>query len=148
LLDEPFRKALELDPEDASVNEELAWFLATSAEPRLRDAGLAVRLAKKAVDARPQSAAFRNTLGVAHYRNGDDNAAVTELKLAMNMRGSGTSMDWFFLAMAHARLGDHDQARTWFDQAVKWMDKHNPNDDELRRFRAEAEARLAEAPKP
>jgi hypothetical protein len=28
------------------------------------------------------------------------------------------------------------------------MDKHNPNDDKLRRFRAEVEAMLTEAPKP
>jgi hypothetical protein len=30
---------------------------------------------------------------------------------------------------------------------VRWMDRHWPNHDELRRFRAEAEAVLAEASK-
>jgi tetratricopeptide (TPR) repeat protein len=145
---EQFNKALELDPEDSGVNEALAWFLSTNAEPRLRDAGLAVRLAQKAVDARPQSAAYRNTLGVAHYRNGDDKAALAELKVAISLRNGGNCVDWFFLSMAYGRLGDGDQARTWLDRAVKWMDKHNPKDVELRRFRAEAEAMLTEAPKP
>jgi tetratricopeptide (TPR) repeat protein len=144
---EPYRKALELDPEDPAVNNELAWFLATSAEPRLRDAALAVRLAKKAVTARPQSADYRNTLGVAHYRSGDDQAAVAELETAMTLRGGGDSFDGFFLAMAHLRLGDRDRARTWFDRAVRGMDRHKPHDDQLRRFRAEAEALLAEARK-
>jgi tetratricopeptide (TPR) repeat protein len=142
---EPYRKALELESEDAGINNALAWFLATSTEPRLRDAALAVRLAKKAVTARPQAGDYRNTLGVAHYRNGDDKAAVAELETATRLRAGGDSFDWFFLAMAHRRLGDRDEARTWFDRAVRWMDRYKPRDDELRRFRAEAEALLAEA---
>jgi hypothetical protein len=50
--------------------------------------------------------------------------------------------------MAHWRLGDRDQAHTWFDRAVRWMDQYEPQNEELRRFRAEAEAVLAEAGKP
>jgi hypothetical protein len=85
---------------------------------------------------------------VAHYRNGDDQAAVAELETAMRLRSGGDGFDWLFLAMAHGRLGDHDQARTWFNRAVQWIDKYRPHDDELRHFRAEAEATLAEAGKP
>jgi tetratricopeptide (TPR) repeat protein len=144
---EPYRKALEVVPEDPGVTNDLAWFLATSPEPRFRDAPLAVRLAKQAVAARPQSADYRNTLGVALYRNGDDRAAVAELETSMSLLAGGTGFDWFFLAMAHWRLGERDQARTWFDRAVRWMDQHKPHDDDLRRFRAEAEAMLAEGPK-
>jgi serine/threonine-protein kinase len=139
---DPYRKALELDPEDADVNNELGWFLATTPELRLRDTALAVRLAKKAVAAQPQSADYRNTLGVAHYRNGNDKAAVADLEKAISLRTGGCSFDWFFLAMAHCRLGERDKARTCFDRAVQWMDKHAPLDGELRRFRAEAEALL------
>jgi serine/threonine protein kinase/Tfp pilus assembly protein PilF len=142
---EPYRKAFAVGPEDPAVNNELAWFRATCAELRLRDAALALRLAKKAVTAQPESAYYRSTLGVAHYRNGDDKAAVAELETAMNLEAGGSSVDWFFLAMAHWRLGDRDKAQTWFDRAVKWMEKHKPHDHELRRFRAEANALLAEA---
>jgi eukaryotic-like serine/threonine-protein kinase len=139
------RKALEVDSEDPAVNNRLAYFLATGSEPSLRDAALAVRLAKKAVTAQPQSGDYRNTLGVAHYRNGDDKATVAELETAMSLRAGGDSFDWFLLPMAHWRLGHRDEARTWFDRAVNWMERHKPHDDELRRFRAEAEALLAEA---
>jgi serine/threonine protein kinase/Tfp pilus assembly protein PilF len=142
---EPYRKALELEEDDHAVNNELAWFLATSPESRLRDAARAVRLAKKVVTAQPDSANYRNTLGVAYYRIGDDRAAITELERAMSMEEGGSSLDWFFLAMAHWRLGDRNTARTWFDRAVEWMDKHKPHDDELCRFRAEARALLADA---
>jgi tetratricopeptide (TPR) repeat protein len=136
---ELYRKALELAPEDPDVNNELAWFLATNPEPCLRDAALAVQLATKAVNAREKSGECRNTLGVAHYRNGDDKAAITELETSMRLRAGGDSFDWFFLALSHWRLGDRDKARMWFDRAAQWMDKYMPYNDELRRFRAEAD---------
>jgi tetratricopeptide (TPR) repeat protein len=145
---EPLRKALEVDPENPVVNNELAWLLATCADLGVRDSALAVRLAQKAVKAQPKSGDYWNTLGVAHYRYGDDKAAVAELKTAMSLRDGGDSFDWFFLAMAHQRLGDHDEAKAYFERAVQWMDKHTPHDDQLRRFRAEAETLLAEARKP
>jgi tetratricopeptide (TPR) repeat protein len=144
---EPLRKALELAPEDPAVNKELAWFLATNPEPRLRDTSLAVRLAEKAVTAHPKSSSYWTTRGVAHYRNGDDKAAVADLETAISLRAEGDSFDWFFLAMAHHRLGNHAKAQRYFDRAVQWMDKHKPHDDELRRFRAEAEVLLAKPPK-
>jgi tetratricopeptide (TPR) repeat protein/tRNA A-37 threonylcarbamoyl transferase component Bud32 len=144
---ELYRKALELESDDPDLNNQLAWFLATAPEPRLRDAGRALRLAKKAVDARPKSADYRNTLGVVHYRNGDDKAAIAELEMAMRLRAGGNSFDWFFLAMAYRRLGDSARAGTWFDRAVREMDRHKPHNDELRRLRAEAEATLADARK-
>jgi serine/threonine-protein kinase len=142
--DGPYRKALALDPADPAINNDLAWFLATGPEPGLRDAALAVRRARKAVAALPKSGNCRNTLGVAHYRSGDARAAVAALEEAMRLRAGGDGFDWFFLAMAHGRLGQRDQARAWLGRAVRWMDKYRPHDGELRRFRAEAEALLAE----
>jgi tetratricopeptide (TPR) repeat protein len=142
------RNALELASEDPAVNKELAWFLATSPEPLLRDGLLAVQLAQKAVTAQPQSSSYWTTRGLAHYRHCDDKAAVADLETAISLRADGDSFDWFFLAMAHQRLGDHDKAQAYFDRAVEWMDKHMPHNNELRRFRAEAEALLAETRKP
>ena len=46
--------------------------------------------------------------------------------------------DWFFLAMAHWKLGNKDEARAWYDRAVQWMDKNQPKNEELGRFQAEA----------
>ena len=123
----------------------LAWFLVTSPEPCLRDAARALRLAKKAVTARPESANYRNTLGVAYYRSGDDRAAVAELEKAMSMQAGGTPFDWFFLAMAHWRLGRPRRGRgCGFNRSVEWMANRKSHDDELCRFRAEAQAMLAD----
>jgi hypothetical protein len=52
--------------------------------------------------------------------------------------------------MAHWQLGEQAKARAGCDPAVEWMDKHQPNDEGLRRFRAEAVElpKLAPEPKP
>lgn len=44
--------------------------------------------------------------------------------------------------MAHWQLGEKDKAREWYDKAVQWMDKNKPQDEELKRFRSEAEELL------
>ena len=54
------------------------------------------------------------------------------------LRRGGNSYEWFFLAMAQARLGEPEKARPWYDKAVRWMQEHEPKNDELRRFREEA----------
>jgi hypothetical protein len=54
----------------------------------------------------------------------------------------------FFLAMAHWQLGETEEARRWYDRAVAWMDKNLTQDDELKRFRAEAEALMGIAALP
>jgi WD40 repeat protein/Tfp pilus assembly protein PilF len=126
-----YRKAIE--------HNDLAWRLATSSDVKLRDGGQAVALAKKAVELDPKNGAYANTLGAAHYRSGDWTAAIAALEKSMELREGSDSFDWFFLAMAHWQLGEKDKAREWFERAVKWMDEHQPANEELRRFRTEAE---------
>ncbi len=65
----------------------------------------------------------------------------------MELREGGSGFDWFFLAMAYWQLGDEAVSRNWYDKAVKWMDKNQPEDAELRRFRPEATALLKIAEK-
>jgi tetratricopeptide (TPR) repeat protein len=97
-------------------------------------------LAKTAVELEPLQGMYWNTLGVAHYRIGDWKAAIEALKKSDELLpGQHFSFDAFFLAMAHWQVGDKDEARKWYDQAALWMDKNQPANEELRRFRAEAE---------
>ena len=65
----------------------------------------------------------------------------------MQLRNGGDSYDWFFLAMAHWRLGEKEKGRQWFDGAVQWMDKNMPKGSELGRFRAEAAELMKVEPK-
>jgi tetratricopeptide (TPR) repeat protein len=138
-------RLLELLGPKASPND-LAWLLATCPDPKFRNAARAVELMKKDVEMYPKSGASWNTLGVAHYRAGDWKAARTALHKSMDLRQGGDAFDWFFLTMAHWQQGESDEARKWFDQAVAWMDKNQPENEELRRFRAEAEELLKKEP--
>jgi serine/threonine protein kinase/Tfp pilus assembly protein PilF len=129
-------------PKSGGAHNNLAWYLATAEAPAHRDPDLAVELAKKAVESDPQSSSCRNTLGVARYRAGDWKQAISDLEQSVSLGKGGTGYDWFFLAMAHWQLGEKDEARKWYSRAVQWMDKYQPANEELRRFRAEAEELL------
>jgi tetratricopeptide (TPR) repeat protein len=145
------RKVLGDDHPDtvASMNG-MAWLLATCDDVRQRDPARAVELATQATTLAPQQADICNTLGVARYRAGDCKGAREALQRSMELRQGGSSADWFFRAMAQWQLGEKEQARKRFHQAVLWMDKNQPQDAELRRFRAEAVALLGiqDAPPP
>jgi WD40 repeat protein/serine/threonine protein kinase/tetratricopeptide (TPR) repeat protein len=133
-----FERVIELEPNHALRHNQLAWLLATCPEAKFRDAKRAVELAKRAVELKRQEGNYWNTLGVAHYRAGSWKEAVAILEKSMELRKGGDGFDWFFLAMAHWKLGEKDKAREWYDRAVQWMDKNQPTNDELRRFRTEA----------
>jgi tetratricopeptide (TPR) repeat protein len=125
----------------------LAWALATCPDVKLRDSQRAVELAQEAVEASPMDASSLGTLGTALYHAGEYQAAVTKLEKAIELRGTenpnSTAMNAFFLAMAHGQLGNIVKAHQWYDRAGRIMEKNQPKDPQLRRFRAEAEAVLA-----
>jgi tetratricopeptide (TPR) repeat protein len=124
----------------------VAWssVMAAGEEPNLSET---VRLAERAVDGVPelQKANTLNTLGAALYRAGRFAEAVRRLDEGIQ-KSNGASLwaDWVFLAMAHHRLGHHDEARRWLD---RFRDRSPgvPSQDfwgelEIRLLRAEAEA--------
>jgi WD40 repeat protein/Tfp pilus assembly protein PilF len=129
--------------DDAQTHNNLAWLLATCPEPKFRNPGRAVELAKKAVELAPRQSSHWNTLGVAHYRAGNWKEAIEKLEKAEAL-APGRYVAWnaFFLSMAQWQLGDRGKARQMYTQAVSWMEKNKPDDEELRRFRAEVEALL------
>jgi hypothetical protein len=66
--------------------------------------------------------------------------------LQANPKG-GDPGQWFFLAMAHSKLENQEEAAKWYGQSIQWMDKHQPNHQEWKRFRVEA-AELLKVQKP
>jgi tetratricopeptide (TPR) repeat protein len=130
------------DKRFARVHNDAAWFLATCPDPRFRDPGEAVRLAKRAVELDPGEGTLWNTLGAASYRAGEWQGAVDALNRSMDLRKGGDGWDWLFLAMAQWRLGNREQARKRYDQAVQWAEQNQPENEDVRRLRAEAAAVL------
>jgi serine/threonine-protein kinase len=107
-------------PESAPVRNRLAWFRAMCPDPAFRDPAQAVQHAAKAVALTRASPKpwYWNTLGVAHYRAGDWRAAVDGLRQSVAL-GWDDGYNSFFLAMAHARLGDRTEARRWYDLGLR-----------------------------
>ena len=113
--------------------------LTTCREVKLRDCAGGLEAARRAVELERSRWAWQ-ALGWAHYRTGDWKASIEALEksCAMDDPKGGDAAQWFFLAMAHWRLGEKDTGREWYDRAVQWMDKNQRKEELLRRFRAEA----------
>jgi tetratricopeptide (TPR) repeat protein len=139
---------VKLEPSSAAELNDLAWLLTTFSEPRMHNPARAVVLAGRAVERAPQEGLMWNTLGVAHFRSGQDREAKAALEKSMELRSGGDSYDWYFLAQIYVRLGDREQAMHWYNEAVAWMNKNKSGDDELLRFHAEAAAALGLKPAP
>lgn len=72
-----YQQALRLRPDLAEAHNNLAWLLATSEDPRFRNARAALEHAQAAVNlTKWKQAAFVDTLAEAHYANGDFAEAV------------------------------------------------------------------------
>jgi tetratricopeptide (TPR) repeat protein len=122
------------------VQNNVAWFLVACPDARDRDPNLAVALAKKAVAGQSGAATYWNTLGLAYYRKGDCEAAISALEKAIDLDHGDECLDWLFLAMAQWQMGQKEQARASFGRARHGKSQSEP--EEISRFQAEAAALL------
>ncbi len=92
-----------------------------------------IELAKKNAAANPKDYAALRALGAVLYRAGQHEAAAERLTEAAPLRAKDQPpYDWLFLALAHQRLGQIEQARQRLAQADKWIqqikeEKDKPN---------------------
>jgi serine/threonine protein kinase/tetratricopeptide (TPR) repeat protein len=111
----------------AAAHNSLAWFRATTADPKARDPGRALAHARKAVELEPGHEFLWDTLGLALYRNGEWKEAVAALERSMRLGDTVIIERFFFLAMAHWQLGDKKRARTWYDRGAQVIRDVTPN---------------------
>jgi serine/threonine protein kinase len=133
---EAYRRALTYD-RDGVVHNNLACLLCDCPETELRDPVQALALAMQALALAPGRREFWGTLGLAHYRAGEWRSARAALEKSMELGAGGDAGDWLLLAMTAWQQGKHQQARAWYDQAARWLEK-NPLTDELYHHRREA----------
>jgi serine/threonine protein kinase/Flp pilus assembly protein TadD len=144
-LERMWPEALAALPEHPVLNNNFAWFRTNCPEARFRDAAEAVRHATRAVKAEPKNGGFWNTLGAARLRAGDAKGAVQALNKSLSLPPGPDASDYFFLAMAHIKLGQPKEARTWYDKGIDWvgqnknvLDRNREMAEQIRRFQGEA----------
>ena len=116
-----------------------AWLLATTSDPMMRDSERAVQLAKRAVELTPEEGGHWNTLGVAQFYASQWKDSIESLNRSEKLlNGNYSGFNTFFLAMCYWKLDNKDEARKFYDNSVKWMEKNKPDDSEFIRFRKEA----------
>jgi Flp pilus assembly protein TadD len=116
----------------------LAWNLATCADPRYRDPPRAVAMAEKALELAPKMGPYWSTLAAAQYRAGQFEEAVQSLTKSIELRSGADCAELYFLAMALWQLGRQNEARRWFDEATQLRAEHQLDDAESARLEAEA----------
>ncbi len=130
-----------LPSEDARELNGIAWEIVRNAELSRYAVEFAVQAAEKAMKIAPDDGPIVNTLGVANYRAGQWQSAIESMEKSLDLQGDN-GRDWFFLAMAHWQLGHKAEARQSYDKAIAWMNENARLDEELHRFRAEADELL------
>ncbi len=87
-----------------------------------RDPQRAVELARKAVELRPVSAWSWRVLGLAHYQAGNWQPSIEAHEKSLDNKPDALRRvrTWLYLAMAHAHLGNSEEARGWSEKATNW----------------------------
>jgi len=114
--------------EDPVAAEWAAW-TCVLAPDAVADFSGPVALAEKAVQSDPKSSRYLKALGSILYRAGRYEEAIQRLTESDRLvqdpdpeSGSSHAYTWFFLAMAHHKLGHDAEAKQWLDKAVGWLD--------------------------
>ncbi len=137
-------KSVEFAPTNPMLHNQLAWYSVTGRERTYSNIEQGVQHARRAVELGPNYASFWNTLGVALYYSDQWQEAIDALQKSIELpkdsESHSSSLDYFFLSMAHWQLNQNEEARKWYDQAVDSMEKNKnkSQDEELLRFRDEA----------
>ncbi len=114
--------------EDGAKAYRTAWTCALAADA-VADYSVPIALAEKAVKSDPAIGARMRCLGAILYRAGKLDQAIQRLMEADQLAASDPhsawtrAYTWLFLAMAHHRLGQYDEALAWVGKAVELTDK-------------------------
>ena len=133
-----YREALKNRPDSESTLNSLAWLLVSFPGHFGKDPREAVAMARKAVELGSRFPTNVNTLGVALYRAGMLDEAVTILRRSALLNRGKDASDWFFLAMACWRRGEVGEASDYYVRGVATLWRFPQGEPDYDRFWAEA----------
>jgi serine/threonine protein kinase len=129
-------------PDNRDYRRRLLHILAMCPDPETRDPERAIELGPGCIAEAPGDKRPVVYLGIAHYRAGQWQRAVEVLTESVNLDPErvGEGYDKFFLAAAHWRLGNREQARRVFQEAQEWWDRIKTDDEVLHIYHDEITA--------
>ncbi|GAG50342.1 unnamed protein product, partial [marine sediment metagenome] len=114
---------------DAEAAHWVAWTCSLRADA-VSDWSKLIALAEKDRESNPNEISFVRTLGQVLYRARRFEEAIQRLNEADQlMQGPDSSARtspayaWYFLAMAHHKTGNNDEAAKWLEKATLWTQK-------------------------
>ncbi|HMF12739.1 MAG TPA: tetratricopeptide repeat protein, partial [Gemmataceae bacterium] len=133
---------------EAILSNHLAWLYVTG-PARFWNPQRALKLVHRALRRQPGVPGYWNTLGVAHYRDGNWDEAIEALEHSLHESQEPAS-DLYFLALCYLRLQEPQRALQYYQQAVYWHENHaakldRGTRDELDQARSEFEAAFVPA---
>lgn len=123
-----FRRALEIDPDDAQTLNYLGYMWADRGVELER----ALELVERAVELSPDNGAYLDSLGWAHYRLGNLDQAREHLERAARL-APGDSTIYEHLGDVYAALGDTVKAAEFYRRALQVADHDEENVSGVRR---------------
>lgn len=126
-----YRKALELDPENAAAANNLAWLLSETGG-NLEEALKLARLAKKKLPEEPEVA---DTLGWIYCKKKNYTLAVDQLLFSVNNRRRPGAEHYYRLGMAYYGKGDLRLTRDTLRKSLE-LDPNLPGAEEARKILA------------
>jgi hypothetical protein len=109
---------------------------------------MGLKYARRAVALAPKDGNLVNTLAVGEYRIGRWTDCIAAATRSNELEQRMDPINSYFLAMAHWQEARKDEARKWFDEAVKWTKEKEPRNAELRQFWTEAAGLLGQPGPP
>jgi serine/threonine protein kinase len=134
-----YRKSSEGQPDNPATFRDLAWFLLTVPDQRLRRPQEALELARKSVKLAGENPGDEyNTLGLALVRNKLWDEAISTLKKAVEFNKGAEPADFFLLAVAYQGNGVRAEAERNLALGADLARKAASNDSDTKELWAEA----------
>jgi Flp pilus assembly protein TadD len=126
--------------EDLNTSRDLARLLTDCDDDRLRDPRRAVEAARKVLELAGTQVHYGDFvfLALALYRAGDYPAAAATAERAIASWDAPSPKAWLTIALSHARRGDREAARPWYERAARHLDENPPGYPSTVRLRHEA----------